>query len=148
MSLVARFIQRFEGYAKRLPSGNCTTYLCSAKVLTIGFGSTGQGISPGTVWTRQQAEARFTQDLDTFAQGVFNLSPTLMFEPEGRQAAIISFAYNCGLAAYKNSTLRKAVNRQDWSEVRRQLMKWIRAGGKVIPGLVTRRRVECALTEL
>ena len=147
MSLVARFIQQFEGYAKRLPSGNCTTYLCSAKVLTIGFGSTGQGISPGTVWTRQQAEARFAKDLDTFAQGVFAMSPTLMWEPEGRQTAIISFAYNCGLTAYKNSTLRKAVNRQDWPEARRQLMKWTRARGQVIPGLVARRQAEASMTE-
>lgn len=147
MSIVAKFIQRFEGYAKRLKDGRCTTYLCGAKVLTIGWGSTGRGVTPGVVWTPEQAQRRFEQDLDKFAKGVFALSPTLHFESEGRQAAIISFAYNCGLNAYKNSTLRRAVNRMDWPEARRQLMKWTRAGGKVVPGLVTRRRAECALTE-
>lgn len=148
MSLVARFIQRFEGYAKRLKDGACTTYLCSAKVLTIGFGSTGAGVAPGVVWSRAKAEQRFDQDLAAFSQGVYALSPVLHFESEGRQAAIISFAYNCGLGAYRNSALRRAVNRLDWPEARRQLMKWTRAGGQVVPGLVNRRRAECALTEL
>ena len=148
MSLAARFIQRFEGYAKRLKTGHCTTYLCSAKVLTIGFGSTGEGVTPGMIWSREKAESRFGQDLGKFAQGVYALSPGLLLESESRQAAIISFAYNCGLGAYRNSTLRRAVNRQDWEETRRQLMKWTRAGGQVVPGLVNRRRAECALTEL
>lgn len=148
MSLVTDFIKRFEGYAKRLRTGHCTTYLCSAKVLTIGFGSTGRGVKPGVIWSREKADARFEEDLDIFAQGVFGLSPALMFESEGRQAAVISFAYNCGLKAYKNSTLRRAVNRQDWPEAQRQLMKWTRAGGKVVQGLVNRRRAEVALIEL
>lgn len=148
MSIAARFIQRFEGYAKRLKDDHCTTYLCSAKVLTIGFGSTGHGVTPGVIWPKARAEKRFAQDLQTFATGVFALSPVLHFETEERQAAIISFAYNCGLGAYRNSTLRRAVNRLEWEEVRRQLMKWTRAGGRVVPGLVNRRRAECALTEL
>lgn len=148
MSLVVNFIKRFEGYAKRLRTGHCTTYLCSAGVLTIGYGSTGRGVTPGVIWSREKAEARFEADLHEFAQGVFDLSPTLMFESEGRQAAIISFAYNCGLRAYRNSTLRRAVNRQDWPEAQRQLMKWTRAGGKVVQGLVNRRRAERELIDL
>lgn len=148
MSLVVNFIKRFEGYAKRLRTGHCTTYLCSAGVLTIGYGSTGRGVTPGVIWSREKAEARFEADLHEFSQGVFDLSPTLMFESEGRQAAVISFAYNCGLRAYRNSTLRRAVNRQDWPEAQRQLMKWTRAGGKVVQGLVNRRRAERELIDL
>lgn len=145
MSLVADFIKRFEGYARRLKTGHCTTYLCSAGVLTIGYGSTGRGVKPGVIWSKEKADARFAQDLEEFAKGVYALSPVLHWETEQRQAAIISFAYNCGLAAYKNSTLRRAVNRLDWPEAQRQLMRWTRAGGRVVKGLENRRRAECAL---
>lgn len=148
MSLVANFIKRFEGYAKRRADDSCTPYLCSAKVLTLGYGSTGEGVIPGTVWSRETADKRFDRDLGKFADGVFELSPTLLFEAEGKQAAIISFAYNCGLTAYRNSTLRRTVERQDWQEAKRQLMRWTRASGKVIDGLVNRRRAECALIDL
>jgi lysozyme len=137
-------IKRFEGYAKRLKNGDCTTYLCAAGVMTIGYGSTG-GFSPGAVWTEPQANARFLQDVKKFAVGVFALSPGLMLEPENRQQAIISFAYNCGLNAYKNSTLRKAVNRQDWEEATRQLLKWDNVKGKPVRGLTLRRRAEADL---
>lgn len=145
MSLVADFIKRFEGYAKRLRTGHCTTYLCSAGVLTIGYGSTGRGVKPGVIWSKEKADARFAQDLEEFAKGVYAISPVLHWETEQRQAAIISFAYNCGLAAYKNSSLRRAVNRLDWPEAQRQLMRWTRAGGRVVKGLENRRRAECAL---
>lgn len=148
MSLVVDLIKRFEGYAKRLRSGHCTTYLCSAGVLTIGYGATGRGVTPGVIWSREKAEARFDSDLNTFAVGVYQLSPTLMFESDGRAAAITSFSYNCGIKAYRNSTLRRVVNRQDWTEAQRQLMKWTRAKGKVVPGLVNRRRAESALIDL
>lgn len=145
MSLVADFIKRFEGYAKRLKSGACTTYLCSAKVLTIGYGSTGIGVTPGVIWSKRKAEKRFESDLEKFARGVYALSPVLHFESEERQAAIISFAYNLGLGAYRNSTLRKAVNRLDWEEAQRQILRWNRASGKVVRGLVIRREAEAAL---
>lgn len=148
MNLIERFIQQAEGYAKRLPDGSCTTYLCSAKVLTIGFGSTGRGVTPGVIWTRQQAEIRFQQDLTSFSKGVFALSPSLQAETAGKQAAIISFAYNLGLNSYKNSTLRRTVERQDWDETKRQLMRWVRAGNKEVKGLVLRRQAECALIDL
>ena len=145
MSLVADFIKRFEGYARKLKTGHCTTYLCSAGVLTIGYGSTGRGVKPGVIWSREKADARFAQDLEEFAKGVYALSPVLHWETEERQAAIVSFAYNCGLVAYKNSTLRRAVNRLDWPEAQRQLMRWTRAGGRVVKGLENRRLAECAL---
>jgi len=148
MSLVAQFIQRFEGYAKALRDGYCTTYLCSAKVLTIGYGSTGAGVTPGVIWSKAKATKRFEQDLHKFASGVFALSPVLHFETEGRQAAIISFAYNCGLGAYRTSTLRKTVQRLDWEESQRQLRRWTRAGGKEVRGLAIRREAECALIDL
>lgn len=148
MSIAAAFIKRFEGYAKRLKDGYCTTYLCSAKVLTIGYGSTGDGVRSGVIWSERKASARFERDLSKFSEGVFALSPVLHFESESRQAAIVSFAYNLGLGAYRTSTLRKAVNRLDWPEAQRQVLRWNRAGGKVVRGLTIRREAEAALMEI
>lgn len=147
MSILVNLIKRFEGYAKALKDGRCTTYLCSANVVTIGYGSTGRDIVPGIVWTKEQAERRLQSDLVAFSRGVFALSPGLREESEGKQAAIISFAYNCGLNAYKNSSLRKAVNREDWDEAKRQLLRWNKAGGRVVRGLTIRREAEAALLD-
>lgn len=148
MSLVAEFIKRFEGYAKRLKDGYCTPYLCSAKVLTIGYGSTGRGVVAGVIWSHARASKRFEKDLEEFSAGVYVLSPVLYFESEGRQAAIVSFSYNCGLTAYRNSTLRRAVNRLEWEEAQRQILRWNRAGGRVVRGLTLRRQAEAELMDL
>jgi lysozyme len=55
------------------------------------------------------------------------------------------FAYNLGVARYRASTLRKRVDAGDWEDAKEQLMLWVRGGGKVLPGLVKRRKAEAAL---
>jgi lysozyme len=57
---------------------------------------------------------------------------------------MIDFAYNLGVARYRASTLRRKVDQRDWEAVKMQLMRWTRGGGKVLPGLVTRREAEAA----
>jgi lysozyme len=60
--------------------------------------------------------------------------------------ALVSFAYNVGLTNFKNSTLLKRINANPKDpDITNQFMKWIRAGGRVIRGLITRRRVEAQL---
>ena len=58
---------------------------------------------------------------------------------------LIDFAFNIGVGAFRNSTLLKVLNRGEYNEVPNQLRKWIRAGGRVIRGLVLRRERECDL---
>jgi lysozyme len=55
------------------------------------------------------------------------------------------FAYNLGVARYRASTLRKRINEDDFEGAKVELKKWIRGGGKVLPGLVRRRQAEAAL---
>ena len=43
------------------------------------------------------------------------------------------------------TALRKRVNEQDWEAARREIMNWTRGGGRVLPGLVARRRAEAVL---
>ncbi len=145
MNLLTYLIKHFEGYAKRVRFDMCVPYLCSAGVLTQGYGSTGREIKAGHPWTREQAESRLQEDLIVFSRGVFALSPVLLQADESRQAAIISMAYNCGLEAYRNSGLRKCVDRQDWDGARIQIRRWDKVRGKPVAGLVRRRRIEAGL---
>ncbi len=69
----------------------------------------------------------------------------LATEPERRLAAIVDFTFNLGggrLQTSTTSTLRRWVNQRDWSEAAIQLSKWVYGGGKVLPGLLIRRKVE------
>jgi lysozyme len=69
----------------------------------------------------------------------------VLVNSDSKLAAIIDFVYNLGPGRLQASTLRRKINRQDWVAAKRELMKWVRGGGKVLPGLVKRRQVEAGL---
>ena len=138
-------IKPFEGYHKRLPDGGCKAYPdpgTGAKPWTIGWGCTGPDINEDTIWTRQQAEERLQAEVLHFANGVLKLSPSLSSEPPRRLAAIISFAFNCGLGSYRISTLKKRVDAKDWQEAQQEILRWNKAAGRVMRGLTIRRQAE------
>lgn len=134
-AVLYELIRRFEGCRLR-------AYLCPAGVWTCGFGSTGPGIGPGTVWTLAQAVARMRLDAQAFAAGTARMCPGLN---PSRLAALADFAYNLGLTRLKGSTLRRRVLAGDWAGAEIELRKWVRGGGRVLPGLVLRRAAEAAL---
>lgn len=138
----------FEGYARRLPNGDCHAYPdpgTGAQPWTIGWGSTGPEVKHDTVWTMQQAEESLDNHLLHFCAGVLKLSPTLSQEPPRRLAAIISFAYNCGLRNYRISTLKKRVDAKEWGGAAIEILKWNKAAGRVLAGLTRRRQAEARL---
>lgn len=141
-------IKPFEGYHIKLPDGGCRAYAdpgTGGRPWTIGWGSTGPDINENTIWTRQQADERIELDLMAFASGILSLSPEILAEPTKRFAALISFAYNCGLGNYRISTLRKRVNQKDWESASKEILKWNKAAGRVLPGLTRRRKAESLL---
>lgn len=77
-----------------------------------------------------------------FARGTAALCPSLKGD---RLSAIADFAYNLGLGALQASTLRRVVNAGAWDQAKTQLMRWVRGGGRVLPGLVRRRKAEADL---
>jgi lysozyme len=131
-------IRRFEGC-------HLMPYLCPAGVWTCGWGSTGPDVFPGRPWTQGYADRRLEADAQRFASGTLAACPTLATEPSARLCAIADFAYNLGLGRLRGSTLRKRVNNRDWPAAQRELKKWVRGGGKILPGLVTRRAVEARM---
>jgi GH24 family phage-related lysozyme (muramidase) len=135
-----RHIREFEG--ERLKA-----YKCSAGVWTIGVGHTSAAGSPsvteGMTITAAESATILARDLAAFELGVER-----MLEVEVSQAqfdVLVSFAFNCGLGALKKSTLLKRVNEGNFDAVPAELMKWTRAGGKEVAGLVRRRRAEAKL---
>lgn len=61
---------------------------------------------------------------------------------DGQFDALVDFTFNLGGGALQRSTLRQVVNREEHDEVPGELMRWVRAGGKILRGLVRRRQAE------
>lgn len=143
-------MHQFEGCEKKRPDGRFEAYLCPAKVWTIGWGSTGLDpfnggkIGKGTVWTKQQCDARFEQHLVQFERAVLD---GLAGRPASQAQfdAMVSLAYNIGPDAFKRSTLLRMHRAGDFLGAAKQFLVWNKGGGKVLRGLVRRREAEAAL---
>lgn len=144
-------IHSFEGYAFALPDGSVRAYpdpATGGKPWTIGWGSTtdedGKPIAPNTVWSRQRADARFSQHLGQFEESVLNLldgSPVTQSQFD----ALVSFSYNIGATNLAKSTLLKKHKSGDYVGARAEFAKWNKANGRVMAGLTRRRAAEAAL---
>jgi len=141
-------IKPFEGYARRLPNGDCCAYPdpgTGAEPWTIGYGSTGRGIGKHTIWSKEQAEDALQEHVRYFVSGVVKLSPSIVSASPRRIAAVISWAYNCGLGNYRISTFKKRVDARDWEGAAVECRKWNKAAGRVLPGLTKRREAEALM---
>lgn len=128
-------IRRFEG-CRLVP------YICPAGVWTCGWGSTGADVYPGKPWTQAYADQRLQIDAQRFAIGALAACPVLAGPS---LCAVADFAYNLGLGALRGSTLRKRLNAGDMEAAKAELARWVRGGGRILPGLVIRRAAEAAL---
>ena len=64
---------------------------------------------------------------------------------DGQFGALCDFVFNVGGGNFRGSTLLKVVNAGDVQGVPFQLRRWVKAGGRELPGLVTRRENEIKL---
>ncbi len=130
-----KLIKLFEGL-------ELVGYLCPAGVPTIGYGHTG-GVKVGQVITEAQAEDLLRSDLRKFEDAVFSMVG--WHATDNQFSALVSFAYNVGAQALKNSTLLKMHNSGAYEEAARQFARWNKAGGQPLAGLTRRRNAEAAL---
>lgn len=133
-------LQKFEGC-------KLSAYKCPAGIWTIGYGHTSAAGDPavyeGLTITQDKAEQILARDLAKFERSVANC---VTVELDQHQFdVLVDFAYNAGVGALQKSTLLKKVNAGDFDAVPAELMKWTKAGGKELPGLVRRRQAECAV---
>ena len=137
--------KRFEGF-HRVPKndpGRAHPYNCPAGYHTIGYGHLCKPNHPPI--TEAEAEVYLAEDLLTALNATLRFCPVLATGPEQRLAAIVDFTFNLGAGRLQTSTLRLRINQRDWASAAQELQRWVYGGGKVLPGLVTRRRAEAAL---
>jgi lysozyme len=133
------FIKQFEGYDNK-------PYLDSAGVPTIGYGSTyyedGKRVTMNdSAITRERADAIYAHNVKHY-----ELSVDAMTRDDINQHqfnALVSFAYNEGVQKLKGSTLLKKVNANPNDDtIIHEFERWVYADGKVLNGLVARRKAE------
>ena len=157
----ADLMHQWEGYRTK-------PYLCPALIWTIGYGHVlyqdqiklpvvrvndyagmirkEMPLKPedNRVWTKEEIEKLFTDDVVPTERGVLRLAPAL----SGRQGAFdacVSFAFNAGVGAFQRSSIRMKINRGDWEGAADALLLYCMAGGKILLGLKKRRDAEKAL---
>jgi len=139
-------IQKWEGYHKALPNGDCMAYLDTVAVppvWTAGFGCT-EGVYKGLIWTRKQAEAKLMEEIAQTEREVAELVQVQHLN-QNQYDAVISIAYNLRGGIRKAPTLVKHLNNQDWQKASDAFLLYCKAGGKTIKGLLNRRKDEKAL---
>jgi lysozyme len=135
-------IKSFEGFRG-------TPYKCPAGIPTIGYGATfypgGKKVTmTDAAITEEQATDLLAHMLVSFEKYVDSYCIDTI--TQNQFDALVSFAYNLGPANLKSSTLLKKVNADPNDEsIRLEFMKWVKAGGKTLKGLVRRREAEANL---
>lgn len=130
-------IKKYEGC-------QLAAYKCPAGVWTIGYGHTGKvdgkAVCSGMKITSAKATALLKSDLVTFEKAVTNCK-YLTFKPNQNQFdALVSFAFNCG-----TGSLNTLVKNRSAKVVSEKILLYNKANGKVLTGLVNRRKEEKAL---
>lgn len=143
VEIAAGLCRTFEGLRLK-------PYICPAGHPTIGYGTVYKPDGSKVTMedppiTKETAEAWLLHELrNNYVFGVLKASPHLVAYPKVL-GALGDFAYNVGVPRYRASTLRRKIAEKDWQGAKEELMKWTRGNGKILPGLVRRRKTECAL---
>ena len=139
-------------------------YLCPAHLWTVGVGHVvypeqarlpliGDGpirkeypLKPedARVWSPAEVDDLLAADLGRFERGVARYCPAAV-NRQGHFDGLVSFSFNLGLGTLQRSTLRMRYNRADFEGTAAEFLKFVKGGGKVLPGLVRRRNDERTL---
>ncbi len=131
-----KLLKGFEGFS-------LTIYLDAAGLQTVGYGhlilphkklAFKNGIS------ELDAESLLKQDVQLAEKAVARLITTPL--TNNQFDALVSFTFNVGAGALQRSILRHKINSGEHEEVPLELLKWIYAGSRKIPGLIKRRILE------
>jgi lysozyme len=126
-------------------------YRCPAGLWTVGVGHLiGDGKSLPESWNRtflqEEIDKILKSDLRRFELGLTKLLPNIPLK-QNEFDALVSFCFNLGLGCFQRSTIRQALLRGNKEAAMESLVKYCRAGGKILKGLQTRRLDEKALFE-
>lgn len=132
-------IKRFECGSKPILEAIWDAH---GKVWMIGYGHSQGDVKKGDKITAQQAEGLLKKDMEKFERYA---SVVKGIRTQGQFDAVVDFMYNCGVANFKKSTLKKYIEAgKKTHEIQREFLKWTKAGGVELGGLVSRRIWEAA----
>jgi lysozyme len=97
-------------------------------------------------FSEEEIDGLLKSDLRRFELGVSKMLPNVPFR-QCEFDCLVSFSFNLGLGTFQRSTLRQALLRGDKKAAMESLVKYCRAGGKILKGLQNRRLDEKALFE-
>ena len=122
-------IKRYEGL-------RLTAYkpVPTEKYWTIGYGHYGPDVTQGMTITQAQADAFLKQDCASAVRSVNALNLPLN---QNQFDALVSFTYNCGAGNLKTLCKNRTIE-----EIGEKIILYDKAGGKVLKGLVRRRKEE------
>ena len=113
-------------------------------VWTIGYGQTGPEIKEGLKWTQEQAEQALIKSYKSFSDKVSKLvTAHKLILNDYQLQALTSFTYNLG-----EGNLAMLINKRQVPEIGEAILKYHKAGGKPLKGLLVRRTVERDLFNL
>lgn len=128
-------IKHFEGC-------ELEAYKCPAGVWTIGYGHI-KGVQEGMTITEMQAEEMLQSELIEYEGYINDLVEVEL--NQNQFDAMVSWVYNLGGGNLRASTLLKVLNAGNYAGVPEQMLRWNKAGGKVLEGLTRRRQAEADL---
>ena len=143
-----KLIRKWEGLHRLLADGRIEAYRDPVGIWTIGYGSIWQpearrAVREGDVISKAQADQWLEQEVRDKAKGVAPLCSAPL--TQSMFDALVSFAYNLGVGAFEESSLRRKLNQRDYDGAAKEFDRWVKAGGSVLQGLVNRRNEEEAL---
>jgi GH24 family phage-related lysozyme (muramidase) len=138
-------IKKWEGLHKKRTDGMIESYEDPIGIWTIGYGSIvnlkeGRPVKQGDVINQAEAEDWLNKEVDQKAVAVAKLCTAPL--TQSMFDALVSFAYNVGIGAFEESTLRRKLNEGEYEDSAKQFDRWVKAGGSVLQGLVNRRNDE------
>ena len=136
---------------KRFESLRLAPYHDAAGYPTAGWGhllsrKKWADLSQWPTLTEEQADDLLHRDVPRYERAVRRLVCVPL--SRGQFDALVSFTFNLGAGALQASTLRRVLNRGEYHEAIRQLLRWVHAGGRRLRGLVRRREAEVILGQL
>lgn len=138
-----RTSQRGIDFIKAHESLRLEAYRCPAGALTIGWGHT-KNVFPGQKIAFRDAEVLLAYDLSISESDVYRLVKVAI--NQNQFDALVSFVFNIGANEFAKSTLLKLVNKNpNDPNIQKQFTRWVYGGGKVLPGLLTRREAEAKM---
>jgi lysozyme len=132
----------FEGKHKKMADGRYKAYRCPAGVWTIYAGLT-KGVKEGMICSEADGEKLLRKELNTYEDAVERLVKVDL--NQNQFDALTLLVYNIGAGAFQKSTLLRLLNQGKYVAAAAQFERWNKGGGRVLTGLVKRRKAEAAL---